>query len=486
MKPILPILLSSVMTGACALADTAPAPRPPNFIILFADDLGYGDLGCYGHPSIRTPELDRLATEGLKFTDFYVAASVCTPSRAGLLTGRLPIRSGMAGNPTGGAGGVLYPDSDSGLPTTEITMATALRAQGYATACIGKWHLGHLPPFLPTSHGFDTYFGIPYSNDMNHVGGPGRRRHPDSMDPQGKIAWWNEPLMRNEEVIERPVDQHTLTLRYTEESIRFIEANQDRPFFLYLPYAMPHVPLFASDRFHDQSPRGRYGDTVEEIDWSAGEIVRTLRRLGLAENTLVIFTSDNGPWLRKEIAGGSAGLLRDGKGGTWEGGFRVPAIAWWPGTISPQQVNRGIASTMDLFTTFLSLAGAAIPADRTIDGVDLSPMLRGSGDAGCDTFYFYRGPELYAVRKGPYKAHFQTFYGYSGVPAEKHDPPQLYHLGHDPGENYNIASQHPDVLAELQAIARQHLASVVPGEPQVHRPERPPQPAAAPGPGMAP
>ncbi|MGB9625015.1 MAG: sulfatase family protein, partial [Phycisphaerae bacterium] len=266
------------------------AERPPNLVILFADDLGYGDLCCYGHPSIRTPNLDRMASEGLRFTDFYSAAPVCTPSRAALLTGRLPIRSGMVGTTRH----VLFPDSKGGLPASEITIAEALKTKGYATACVGKWHLGHLPQYLPTRNGFDSYYGIPYSNDMKP-----------------------SPILRNEEVIEEPAVQETLTPRYTDEAIKFIRREKDKPFFLYLAYNFPHVPLHVSDRFKDKSLRGLYGDVVEEIDWSVGEVLRTLRELGLAEKTLVVFSSDNGPWLIKNQHGGSAGLLRDGKGSTW-------------------------------------------------------------------------------------------------------------------------------------------------------------------------
>jgi arylsulfatase A-like enzyme len=472
------LVIAPVVAAMCGCALTAApaaeAPRPPNFVIMFADDMGYGDIGCFGHPTIHTPELDRMAAEGLKLTEFYVAAAVCTPSRAGLLTGRLPIRSGMAGNPTGGSAGALWSDSKGGLPQSEITIATALKAQGYATACIGKWHLGHVPDFLPTRHGFDEYFGLPYSNGQNHTGGSGRGRGRDSVDLDGRIEWWNEPLMRGEEIIEQPADQRTLTQRYTAEAIRFIEARRDQPFFLYLPYTMPHVPLFASAGFHGKSARGRYGDTVEEIDWSVGQVRATLQRLGLAENTLVIFTTDNGPWLTKGVAGGSAGLLRDGKSSTWEGGFRVPAIACWPGTIRPARVSSQIANAMDLFTTLLTLAGAPIPADRPIDGVDLGPLLLETGTVANDTVYYYRGVDLYALRKGPYKAHFITFDGYSDLPPQRRDPPLLYHLGHDPAERFDIAADQPDIVAELTALARRHFASVKPGEPVIESRGRPP------------
>ena len=408
----------------------------PNFVIIFADDLGYGDLGCYGHPTIRTPHLDRMAAEGMRFTQFFVAASVCTPSRAALLTGRLPIRNGMCSDRRR----VLFPDSLSGLPASEITLAAALKERGYATACIGKWHLGHLPEFLPTRRGFDMYFGIPYSNDMTPT-----------------------PLMRDEEIIEEPADQTTLTKRYTEEAVAFIRENKDRPFLVYLPHTFPHVPLFVSEDFTD-SPRGLYGDVVEEMDWSTGVILETLEELDLARNTLVIFTSDNGPWLTEGIEGGTAGLLREGKGSTWEGGMRVPAIAWWPTRVPAGTVSMALASTMDLFTTCLTLAGAQVPTDRVIDGVDLSGVLLGTGPSPRETLFYYRGTQLMAVRMGPWKAHFHTQGGFGPAARERiaHDPPLLYQLEHDPSEMHDVAADHPEVIAAILRERDRHQAGVVP------------------------
>lgn len=358
----------------------APAAAPPNIIIIYADDLGWGDLGCYGHPSIRTPQLDRMATEGLRFTDFYSAAEVCTPSRAALLTGRYPVRNGMCSD----SRRVLFPNSRGGLPAGEITIARALKTRGYATACVGKWHLGHRPEFLPTRHGFDSYFGIPYSNDMDRDAAVGPKGREAFLAP--KSEYWKPPVLRNEAEIERGPDQTQLTRRYTEEAQKFIRERRGGPFFLYLAHNMPHVPLFASERFKGRSPRGLYGDVVEELDWSVGEILETLRREKLEQNTLVFFSSDNGPWLIFNQHGGSAGLLREGKGSTWEGGMRVPGIAWWPGKIAPGGVHRGIASTMDLFTTSLRLAGADVPADRVIDGLDLRPVLLGTGAVERDAY----------------------------------------------------------------------------------------------------
>ncbi|MEX2381640.1 MAG: sulfatase [Opitutales bacterium] len=450
-----------IYVSAAVLGFAAETP-PPNFVVIFADDLGYGDLGCYGHPSIRTPYLDRMAAEGVRFTDFYVAANVCTPSRAALLTGRLPIRNGMAGQMNKR---VLYANSTGGLPREEITMAEALKDEGYATALIGKWHLGSPPEHSPLHHGFETFFGLPYSNDMELVPELAPSRAAYRMDP--KSEWWDVPLWLNEEIVERPVNQENLTRRYTEEAVAFIERSREKPFFLYMAHTFPHVPLFASEGFHDQSPRGRYGDTIEEIDWSTGQILETLRRSGLAENTLVVFTSDNGPWLVRDLAGGSAGLLRDGKGSTYEGGMRVPAIAWWPEKIAGGVVSREIVSCMDLFPTFLQLAGAEIPRDRVIDGVDLSPVLFGNGPSLRDTILYYRSDELYAIRKGNFKAHFTTWTGYSREEAERHDPPLLFQVGHDPSERFNLAENHPEILAEIDAVRQAHLGELVPGEAQL-------------------
>ena len=448
---------------ATVLSATAADPTRPNIVIIFADDLGYGDLGCYGHPNIRTPHLDRMAAEGMRFTEFYSAAEVCTPSRAALLTGRYPIRSGMCHDQFR----VLRNVSTGHLPASELTLAEALKARGYSTGCIGKWHLGNWinhPTGHPRRHGFDFYFGLPHSNDMNVT--------PVAPKGAGKLAeqqadWWSAPLFRNEELIERSADQTALTRRYTDEAVQFITANKAKPFFLYLPHTFPHTPLFASKDFAGKSPRGIYGDVVEELDASVGRVLDTLRQEKLAENTLVFFTSDNGPWLIMNQQGGSAGLLREGKGSTWEGGMRVPGIAWWPGKIKPAQTQRTLACTMDLFTTSLKLAGAEVPSDRPIDGLDIRPLLFGTGTVQREAYFYYRGTRLMAARVGEFKAHFMTQAAYGQPKHEEHTPPLLFNLRVDASETFNVATNHPAVLAQITAAVEQHKAALKPAPSQL-------------------
>lgn len=450
---------------------SAAAPLPasqPNIIIILADDLGYGDLGCYGSPNIRTPHLDRMAAEGMRFTQFYSAAEVCTPSRAALLTGRYPIRSGMCNDQFR----VIRNISSGGLPANEITLAEALKARGYATACIGKWHLGNWeidPAHHPRRHGFDSYFGLPHSNDMNPTNPPPRATSRLDQDP----AWWNAPLYRDEELTERPADQTQLTRRYTEEAVKFIQANRTRPFFLYVPHSFPHVPLFASGKFRGKSPRGLYGDVVEELDWSVGEVLKELRVTGLAANTMVFFTSDNGPWLIMNEAGGSAGPLRDGKGSTWEGGMRVPGIAWMPGRVAPGRVQREFASMMDLFTTSLKLAGVEKPGDRAIDGADIAPLLFGTGTIQREPFFYYRGAQLYAARLGPWKANFITRSGYGPEKPQTNSPPLLFNVAQDVGERFNVASNHLDIVASIASAVEKHRATLVSVKNQLADPPPP-------------
>lgn len=457
---LIAVLLWAACGGAWGRAGAAEVP--PNFVVIFADDLGYGDLGCFGHPTIRTPQLDRMAREGQRWTSFYVAASVCTPSRAGLITGRYPIRSGMCS----GRRRVLFPDSAGGLPQSEVTLAEALKDLGYATAAVGKWHLGHLQEYLPTSHGFDRYFGIPYSNDMDRVGGVGPSGREAFWKP--KVEYWNVPLMRNEEIIERPANQNTITRRYTEEAVRFIRENRERPFFLYLAHNLPHVPLFRHPDFAGVSRRGRFGDVVEEIDWSVGRIRKTLEDLGLTSRTLVVFTSDNGPWLPFRTHGGSAGLLRGGKGSTWEGGMREPTVFWWPGRVAPGVIME-MGSTLDLFPTLVSLAGGEVPADREYDGYDLSPVLLRGDSSPRDEMIYYWGETIYAARRGAYKAHFTTFNAYRGEKPVAHDPPLLFDLEHDPSEQYNIAEEHPEAIEEIRELVSRHRATVKPVPSQLTR-----------------
>ena len=378
------------------------------------------------------------------------------------MTGRYPIRSGMCSDERR----VLFPDSAGGIPQTEVTLAEALKKVGYATACIGKWHLGHLPPYLPTENGFDYYYGIPYSNDMDYVGGENAF---EKTRYAPKSEYWNVPLMRNKEIIERPADQNTITKRYTQEAVKFIRQNKDQPFFVYFPHSMVHTPLFASDDFDDSSRRGLFGDVVAEVDWSVGTILRTLEEEDLSKNTLVVFTSDNGPWLSMLQAGGSAGLLRMGKGTTWEGGMREPTIFYWPGQIKPGSVM-DMGATLDLFPTVCHLAGADVPDDRVMDGYDLSPVLFNGQASPRESMIYYRGEKVYAARKGPYKAHYitQGAYGMGGEYTE-HPVPLLYQLEHDPSEKYDIADQHPEIIEEINQLVEDHKRTVIPVEDQLRK-----------------
>lgn len=449
-----------VLVTGCAGPGGAASPAGgsrPNLVIIFADDLGYGDLGCFGHPTIATPHLDRMAREGMKFTQFTVASSVCTPSRAGLLTGRYPIRSGLTK--------VLIPSSKGGLPSSEITLAESLKEAGYATACVGKWHLGWQKKYLPTRHGFDSYFGVPYSNDMSPGTQPGNPVFKDAPPT---------PLIRNETVTnpDKEPDQRLLTRQYTEESVRFIRRHAGtRPFFLYLAHTMPHVPLYASDRFEGRSARGLYGDTVEEIDWSCGEVFKALKELGVDRETLVVFTSDNGPWLSKKLHGGSAGPFFEGKVSTWEGGYRVPTIFRWPGRIAPGVTTAAFGTTMDLYTTFIRVGGGAVPSDRIVDGKDLSPVLFENAPGREPLQFYYFADDLWGVRKGPWKLHLKSTKPASVMvwgawKVETHDPPLLYNVEHDPGEQYDAAKGNPEVVASLLGAIEAHRRNVKPGAPQ--------------------
>lgn len=460
--------LSPILITLAALCLPLVAASKPNIVVIFCDDLGYGDLGCYGHPTIRTPNLDRMAQEGQRWTSFYVGASVCTPSRAALLTGRLPIRNGMMSAKRR----VLFPDSAGGLPPSEITIPELLKQAGYATGMIGKWHLGHLPQHLPTKHGFDSYWGIPYSNDMDAQPGFANYREKARTDANhlAPIEQYQVPVIENETVIERPANQHTLTSRYNDKAVDFVRKHRDQPFFLYLAHSLPHIPLYAGKAHLGTSRRGLYGDVIEEIDAGVGKLLETLRELGIEENTLIVFTSDNGPWLPFATHGGSAGLLRNGKGTTWEGGMRVPAIFWWPGTVTPA-VRMDIGATMDLLPTFCAFTGIQPPADRKMDGYDLSAVLSGkSSECPRREMFYWRSGELYALRSGPWKMHLVIDDAFS-LKSKRRETgmPELYHLDHDPGEQFNVAEHHPEVIARLTALAKQHQAGIDPAEDQMNR-----------------
>jgi len=394
----------------------------PNFVVIICDDLGYGDLGSYGNTRIHTPNLDRMAAEGIRMAQHYTPSPACSPSRASLLTGRYPIRAGIPR--------VLGPHSHEGLPESEVTIAGVLREQGYATAIVGKWHLGGWRSQFPTRRGFDRWLGIPYSHDMD------RRSHEEPPTP----------LYRDETLIEQPVDPASLTRRYTEEAVSFIREAGDQPFFLYLAHSLPHVPLHASDAFRGRSAAGPYGDVVEEIDWSVGEVLRALKEQGLDENTLVIFTSDHGPWLTKGDQGGSAGELRNGKATVYEGGVRIPLLARWPGRLPAGRMVEEPAIHMDLAPTMAALAGAAMPHDRVIDGEDIWPLLTGAGHRRGDTLqYEWAGQR--AIRKGRWKLHLPRLEEPRVYEAE------LYDMETDPWESKNLARERPDRVAALTAEA---------------------------------
>ena len=416
----------------------------PNIVLINADDLGYGDLGCYGSTAIRTPNIDSLADDGMKFTDFYACSPVCSPSRFGLLTGRYPIRIGLhaALFPTHmplkvrmtdrfyetlGEVGLLDLKKKGyavGIPEDEITIAEILKERGYKTGMVGKWHLGDEKPYLPTDNGFDSFFGVPYSNDM--------------------VPY---PLYRDEEIIEEDIaDQGTLTKRYTEEALTFIDENHEEPFFFYFAHTFPHIPLHASEDFLGTSAGGLYGDTVEEVDWSVGKVLTKLDELGLTDNTIVIFTSDNGPWYE-----GSPGDLRGGKGVSYEGGFRVPMIIRWPGVVFPGSACDEMANNMDFFPTLAVAAGAQLPDDREIDGMDITRLLTDSGPTPHEAFFFYHYDEVQGVRWGDWK-YLRKLNVYDWPSNLQRKGPWLFNMKTDPQERYDLTETYPDIAQKLEGM----------------------------------
>tara|TARA_R110002072_G_scaffold136124_3_gene278345 strand:+ start:54284 stop:55678 length:1395 start_codon:yes stop_codon:yes gene_type:complete len=420
-------ILSLYLTGCASQSQSAAADddRLPNFIVIMADDLGYGDIGVYGASLINTPHLDRMSREGIRLDSFYASANVCTPSRGGLLTGRYPIRLDLVSD-------VARPTNNIGLSPDEITIGGALQSLGYRTALIGKWHLGHQPERSPLRNGFNEFYGLLHSNDMHPL-----------------------ELYDNEVVIEDPVNQATLTERYTAKAVRFIEENQQQPFFLYLPHTMPHTPLFVSDRFEGQSQAGLYGDVVETLDWSTGEILNTLERLGLDEDTLVIFTSDNGPWFE-----GSSGGLRDRKGVAWEGGSRVPFIARWPSVIPPGQVSDEPTMNIDLFPTLVGLAGGELPNDRVIDGHNIMPVLRDGAPSPHEALFMFQNDRIAGVRSGQWKLVVESNYLSAVTSFDNPDSyygPEglLFDLQRDPSETYSYTREYPEIVARLRGYLEQ-------------------------------
>jgi arylsulfatase A len=427
------VLLGSL--PALVFSTVASSSERPNFIILFADDMGYGDIGCYGHPLVQTPNLDKMATEGIRLTSFYVAASVSTPSRAALLTGKYPSNAGVVR--------VYNNKSTDGLPLSEITIADGLKTAGYTTAIVGKWHLGSLPDFFPMNQGFDYWYGIPYSNDNNSVSAPGNEY----------LSGPPLPLYQNYTIIDEGTSMETNTRMYTEKAVEFIKNEKDNPFFLYLAYTMPHVPIDASPDFKGKSAAGLYGDVIEELDWSVGEILQTLKKLGIEEHTMVLFTSDNGPMIHMDRPGydpeiikmwhhGTAGLLRGGKFEVYEGGFRVPAIFQWKGRINPGQVSSEIVRSIDLKPTIFSLTGVNIEEEK-LDGTDISEFLMGQDESSqvYDMVYEHRGRRI-AYRKNEWKI----------VLARDQNNEieiELFNLKDDIYELYNIANKYPEIVKEM-------------------------------------
>jgi len=394
--------------------------QKPNIVYIFADDLGYGDLSCYVAKDINTPNIDQIAKQGIKFTEFYSASSVCSPSRAALLTGRYPQRMGI--------NTVFFPESFTGIPDTEITIPEILKEKGYATGIVGKWHLGHHYQYLPLQQGFDEYFGIPYSNDMESV-----------------------VYMRGNEVESYKVKQQYITKTYTKEAQKFITKNKDNSFFLYIAHSMPHVPLYASEEFIGTSKRGLYGDVVQELDWSVGQILKSLREHGILENTLIVFSSDNGPWLAMKEDGGSAGDLREGKTFTFDGGMKVPTVAMWKNRIPQGIINNEVASQMDWFPTIANITGSSIPKGLVIDGLDISKVLTDKGNRKNSDLLFLDGKQLQGYRSGQWKVKlpYKGFRGNKWKQFVKAHDTLLFNLNTDPGEKNNLFEKYPEKAKEI-------------------------------------
>ena len=445
---VIVLIFILLFAGSCKQAKDS---TPPNIVIIFTDDQGYEDLGCFGSPDIKTPNIDRLAANGTRFTNFHVGQAVCSASRAALLTGCYSNRLGIHG--------ALSPQADHGLNPDEETIAEMLKKVGYATAIFGKWHLGCHPGLLPTDHGFDEYFGLPYSNDMS----------PDSMNNPRPSARNHPPLplYENDSVIMLEPDQSNLTTWYTEQAVDFIERRKDQPFFLYVPHSMPHVPLYVSEKFKGKSDRGLYGDVIMEIDWSVGEIIKTLEQNNLLDNTFILYTSDNGPWLIFGDHSGSAAPLREGKGTSWEGGIRVPAIMHWPGKIPSGKECKTPLMTIDILPTLAYLTGAPLP-EKKIDGLNVWPVI--SGEPGATNphdayFIYYQVNQLQAMISGDWKIIFPHRYrtiknaviGNGGQPGEyQHlsiEEIELYNISEDITESINVAAGYPDIVGELMILA---------------------------------
>ena len=435
---------------AALLAASAPA-RPPNVVVIFIDDMGYGDIGPFGATKQRTPHLDRMAKEGMKLTSFY-ATPVCSVSRAQMMTGCYGARVSVPG--------VYFPGQSVGLNPSEVTVAERLKEKGYATQMVGKWHLGDQPEFLPTRQGFDHYYGIPYSNDMLKK----------SAETKVPVV----PVLRDEKVAELMdgEGQRRLVELYTKEAVDFITRSKDQPFYLYFAHNAVHTPIWPGAAFAGKSQNGRFGDWVEEVDWSVGQVLDTLRAQGLDKDTLVVFTSDNGPWLIKGTDGGSAGPLRGGKGSTWEGGVRVPTLAWWPGHVPAGSVNDAVAATIDLLPTFVSLAGGTVPATPVIDGRDITPLLLGqSKESAREAHYYFAGYDLQAVRQGRWKLALSPQPEGMGKQAAKTSPGlRLYDLDAEIGEQTDVAARHPEVVAKLKALADKMAAEIGGKTPTARRP----------------